>query len=159
MRQHDLAILEARKALELDPDYPFAYGELGLAYSQMGAQKKSKDMHDKAIAELQEGLKRGKSHPNLAGLLGYAYALAGQEVEARKMLEKLKEPNPRYGAAFAITRIYAALGEKDQAFEWLRKACDERVPYVIWIKVDPTMDNLRKEPKFAEILKEMQLPP
>jgi hypothetical protein len=55
--------------------------------------------------------------------------------------------------------IYAALGDKDEAFAWLGKACDAREAGVIWIKVDPMMDNLRSDPRFAEVVKSMGLPP
>jgi hypothetical protein len=76
------------------------------------------------------------------------------------VLEELKKlaANGRFGGAFASTRIYAALGENNQALAWLRKACDERDPLVIWLKVDPTLDNLRKDPRFAQVLKDMGLP-
>jgi tetratricopeptide (TPR) repeat protein len=153
MRQYDQAIAEAKKALELDPNFFLAYGELGLAYSQ-------KRIHELAIEALQKGLDVGKNHPRIEGLLGYAYVAAGQKAEAQKVLKGLKDPSKlRFGCAFAIARIHAALGEKDQAFEWLGKACDERDPNLIWLKVDPTMDNLRSDPRFAQVLKDMGLPP
>jgi TolB-like protein/tetratricopeptide (TPR) repeat protein len=150
MRRYDQAIAEARRAMELDPNFFLAYRELGLSYAQKG-------MHAEAIETLEKGLEV-QDHPRLRGLLGYAYVLAGREAEARKVLEALRE-SPRYGSAFAIARIHAALGERDQAFEWLRKACDERDSLVIWLKVDATMDNLRADPRFAGVLKSMGLPP
>jgi hypothetical protein len=55
--------------------------------------------------------------------------------------------------------VFAALGVADQAFEWLKKACDERTPFVIWVKVDPTLDNLHSDPRFTKVLKDMGLPP
>jgi hypothetical protein len=42
---------------------------------------------------------------------------------------------------------------------WLQMACDEREGPVIWLKVDPTLDNLRTDPRFTQILKDMGLPP
>jgi serine/threonine-protein kinase len=153
MGQHDRAIAEAKKALELDPNFFLAYGELGLAYTQKG-------MYEEAIAALHEGLKRGRRHPRTQGLLGYAYAKAEQKGEAQKVLEDLRGlPKPQFGHAFASARIHAALGEKDQAFKWLQKACDEREGLVIWLKVDPTLDNLRSDPRFAQVVKDMGLPP
>jgi tetratricopeptide (TPR) repeat protein len=152
MRQYDQAITEAQKAIELDPNFFLAYSQLGLAYSQ-------KRMHEKAIAVLQKGSSVGKGHPRYRGLLGYAYARAGQTSEARKVLEELKGFSGLYGYPFAIARVHAALGEKDQAFEWLRKACDERESSVIWLKVDPTLENLRTDPRFAQVLRDMGLPP
>ena len=86
--------------------------------------------------------------------------MAGRRAEAQKVLEELKDPAKlRFGCPFAIARIHAALSEKDQAFEWLQKACDELDPHVIWIKVDATLDSLRSDPRFDALLREMRLPP
>lgn len=153
MREHDRAIAEAQKALELDPNFPLAYGSLGLAYIQMGR-------YEEAIAEMQKALNRGQMPPSIRGMLGYAYARAGKTAEAHHVLEELKGlSKDRFAFALPITGIHAALGEKDQAFEWLQKALDERDSRVIWLKVDPTLDNLRTDPRFAQALKEMGLPP
>jgi hypothetical protein len=65
----------------------------------------------------------------------------------------------RFGFAFPSARILAALGETDQAFVSLRRACDERTPFVIWLKVNPTLDNRRSAPRFVQLLKDMKLPP
>jgi hypothetical protein len=94
-------------------------------------------------------------------VLGYTHARAGQPAEARRVLEELKglAAKGRFNCPFQIARIHAALGEKDQAFEWLHKACDERDPLVVFLKVDPTLDNLRIDPRFAQVLKDMGLPP
>jgi hypothetical protein len=51
------------------------------------------------------------------------------------------------------------LGENDQAFDCLHKAKDDREPFLIFIKVDRTLESLRKEPEFVQLLKEMRLPP
>jgi serine/threonine protein kinase/tetratricopeptide (TPR) repeat protein len=152
MRQYDQAIAESQKALELSPTYGLAYRDLGLAYCQVG-------QHEKAIEALQQGLRLTNGHPWFQGLLGYAYGRVGQSVEARRVLNDLNglAAKGRFGSAFSIARIHAALGEKDQAFEWLRKAGDERDPLVIWLKVDPTMDNLRSDPRFGDLLKHVGL--
>jgi serine/threonine-protein kinase len=153
LRQHEQAIADARRALELDPNFPLAYNELGKAYVHMG-------MAEKAIAELQQAVDRGQQDPLVRGMLGYAYAMAGKRAEAKKVLGELETLAPgRFGFAFPIAQIHAALGEKDLAFEWLRKACDERFAPVVHLKVDSTMDNLRTEPEFAQVLKDMGLPP
>jgi Flp pilus assembly protein TadD len=148
MRQPDQAIAEAKKALELDPKFFLAFAELGRAYAQ-------KEMYDEAIAAL-----KGQGHPRIRGVLGYVYAVAGRRGDAQKELEELKGmPQRRFGDAFAMARINAALGDTKEAFDWLSIARDERDPLVIWIKVDPTLENLRSEPQFAQVLKEMSLPP
>src|SRR5262249_5526527 len=140
MRQYPQAIVEAKKALEIDPKFPLAYVQLGIARVEQG-------LPDVAIAELNAAIQSGHRHPGVQGALGYAYARAGKKPEAQKVLEGLtKLAEGRYGFALPIARIHAALGDKDQAIEWLQKACAERDPHVIWINVDPTFDNVRSAP-------------
>lgn len=49
--------------------------------------------------------------------------------------------------------IYTGLGEKDQAFDWLEKAYEERQPYFNLFKVEPVFDSLRSDPRFVSLLK------
>jgi eukaryotic-like serine/threonine-protein kinase len=153
MGQFDLALNEAQKAFDLDPTFPLAYAELGVACVQLG---RAAD----AIARLERVLELGEKHPSVQGTLGYAYAAAGKGPEARKMVTDMCAMAPgRFGFALPIARILAALGELDQAFVWLQKACDERTPFVIWLKVDPTFTALRSDARFARLLQSMGLPP
>jgi predicted Zn-dependent protease len=117
-------------------------------------------MCEKAIVELKGALDRGQQHPRIKGMLGYAYAVAGRKAEAQKVLDELRTRAPKqFGVAMSIARIYAALGQKDQAFEWLQRACDERDSHIIWLKVDPTLDSLHTDPRFARMLQQMGLSP
>ena len=153
LHEHDKAITEATRALELDPNHPLAHAELAEAYVHKGVPQK-------AIDHLQPVLERGPAIPQIKGMLGYAYAADGNRAEAQNVLKELEALAPdHFGYAYPIAWIYTALGDKDQAFAWLRRACDAREAAVIWIKVDPKMEKLSKDPKFAEILKEMHLPP
>ena len=54
--------------------------------------------------------------------------------------------------------MYACLGEKDQAFEWLGKAYAEQVNYLINLKTDPNFDNLRSDPRYADLLRRTGFP-
>ena len=148
---YDQAAAAAKKAVELNPNFIPAYGQWGRALSQT-------HQHEEAIQKLKTAVERDKGRPFLRGLLGCAYAKAGNEAEARAELSTLLSDG-RYGSALANARIYASLGEKGKAFEWLRKACDERDANVIWLKTDPDLASLRSDPEFAEVLKNMGLPP
>jgi tetratricopeptide (TPR) repeat protein len=153
LRQYELAVNEAQKAFDLDPAFPLAYVELGIAYAQLGRTAE-------AIARLEQVVELGVSHPSVRGTLGYAYAMAGRRPEALKIVADLCAMAPgRFGFALPIARILAALNESDQAFEWLQKACDERAPFVIWLKVDPTFEGLHSDPRFAGLLQSMGLAP
>jgi hypothetical protein len=66
----------------------------------------------------------------------------------------------KYVPAWAMAEIYVGLGEKDRAFEWLEKAYDERFAGLLAsIKVDPIYDPLRSDPRFADLLRRMNLQP
>jgi serine/threonine protein kinase/tetratricopeptide (TPR) repeat protein len=153
LRQYDRAIPEAQKAIDFDANFQLAYAELATAYVQKGMAKD-------AIAALEAALKRGQMHPHVQGTLGYAYAVADERAAAQRVLAEMTRLAPgRFAFALPIARIHAALDDKDRAFEWLQKACDERDSYAIWVKVDPTLDNLRSDPRFAQVLRDMRLPP
>jgi len=89
--------------------------------------------------------------------MGYVYALAGRRSEAEKVLAELETLStetfvPPYGRA----AIYAGLGAKDKAMEWLWKAYEER-SFLAWIKVDPIFEGLRADKRFDTLLTKMGL--
>ena len=59
---------------------------------------------------------------------------------------------------YGIAIIHAGLGEKDQAFEWLEKAYEVRDLGMVFLKVDPTLDPLRSDPRFQDLLRRMNFP-
>lgn len=125
---------------------------LGVAFVQLGRT-------DEAIARLEHAVAAGQRHPSVLETLGYAYAAAGRRPAALSVVDQLPKAAPgRFGFALPIARIHAALGDADRAFAWLRKACDERTPFVIWLEADPTFDVLRTDWRFAPVLREMGLP-
>jgi hypothetical protein len=63
----------------------------------------------------------------------------------------------RYVDAYLIGAVYAGLGEKDKAFEWLTKAYEEHAGQLVCIRVDPWIKNLRSDPRYKELLKKMGL--
>jgi hypothetical protein len=76
-----------------------------------------------------------------------------------KTLEELKDLSKRrYVAPADMAKIYAALGEKDQAFEWLQKAYEVRSAWLVWLKVEPLWDSLRSDPRFADLLRRVGFP-
>ena len=60
-----------------------------------------------------------------------------------------------YVAPWMITAVYAGLGQKDKAFEWLEKSFKERDHWLTYIKKSPLVDNLRSDPRFPKMLKRM----
>jgi hypothetical protein len=88
--------------------------------------------------------------------------VAGRRAEAQKVLDKLNELAKRkYVSGRYRARIYAGLGEKDKAFEWLEKSYEDRSIGTGFasMKVDPTFVTLRSDPSFADLLRRMNLQP
>jgi len=54
--------------------------------------------------------------------------------------------------------IHMALGERDQTFELLDRCREERSPWLVWLKVDPALDPLRSDPRYADLLRRIGLP-
>ena len=76
------------------------------------------------------------------------------------MLAELKAASKqKYVYSVGFARIYAGLGDKDQAFAWLEKAYEERSTGLYWLKVDPIWDPLRSDPRFNDLLRRIGLSP
>ncbi len=58
---------------------------------------------------------------------------------------------------YELSLIYAALGDRDHAFQFLTRARDRRVDQVLYAKVDPRLTSLRSDPRFGELLTSMHL--
>ena len=154
-RQYDQAIEQLRKTQELDPNYAQPQRDLVLAYAQ-------KSMYKEAIAEGDKRLAVAPDDRIALAFLGYAYAKAARKAEAQKVLDQLNDLSKReYVPARRRTIIYAGLGEKDRAFEWMEKAYNDRELGVGFgsIKVDPAYDPLRSDPRLADLLRRMNLQP
>jgi predicted Zn-dependent protease len=117
-------------------------------------------MYLEAIEALQKGINASGGRPMLIALLGHAYAVSGRRDEAMKILGDLKHRSKReYVSSDEVALIYAALGEKDQAFTWLEKAYAEHAFVLAYLKVEPMLDSLRSDPRFADLVRRVGLPP
>lgn len=146
-RQYDNAIMESQKTLELDPNFAVAHMIIGLSYVQ-------KKMPREGISELQ----KAKTNPDSRALIAYAYAVAGDTNEARKILEELAQlSKKKYVSPFPIAAVYAAFGDRDEAFNQLEKAYAERSWAMGMLKVNPVFDSLRSDPRFTELIRRMNL--
>jgi serine/threonine protein kinase/tetratricopeptide (TPR) repeat protein len=150
-KKSDQAIIQLRKTIEMDPNFLPAHLYLGFVYT--GVKK-----YPEAIVELEKARElSGRSAISLA-YLGVAYAQAGKHEEAKRILEELEAiSKQQYIAPWLMGGIYAGLGEKDKAFEFLQKAVEEQDEHLLFLKIDGTVDPLRSDPRFKELLKKMGL--
>jgi Flp pilus assembly protein TadD len=138
----------------MERNYVQGHYYLGMTFLQ---QSKFKE----ATAEFEKARAIAPMFVYPISALGYAYAIAGRRMEARQMLDELTELSKQeYVLPASKAIIYAGLGEKDNAFKWLEKGYDERsLGGGETIKVDPVWDSLRSDPRFADLLRRMNLQP
>jgi hypothetical protein len=79
--------------------------------------------------------------------------MAGSRAEARQILRRMRGiADARHVAAYEIAVIHAALGERDQAFHWLDRAYEERSAWLPYVRVEPRLDPLRSDERFAALV-------
>ena len=151
-RQYDQAIEQFRKTLELDPAFPQAQRYAAWAYLQKG-------MHPEAIAALRAALNSLERDPEIEGELGHVLAVAGRRAEALDMLDGLRHLSAtRYVSPYSLALVHAGLGDRDQALAWLDKAYAERSDYMPYLKLEPMLDGLRSDQRFAALVGRVGLP-
>jgi TolB-like protein/DNA-binding winged helix-turn-helix (wHTH) protein/Tfp pilus assembly protein PilF len=151
-RQYDQAIEQFRKTLELDPAFPQTQRYAAWAYLQKG-------MHAEAIAALRSALSSLGRDPEIEGELGHALGVAGRRAEALAILEGLDHLSATlYVSPYSVALVHAGLGNRDQALAWLDKAYAERSDYMPYITLEPMLDGLRSDHRFAVLVRRVGLP-
>ena len=144
---------QIQKAIDLDPNFTGAHNYM---ISVLLAQKN----YPGAIEEAKKALAAGGNNPMDIAFLGFAYAASGNRAEANKILEELNARSTKdYVSPYFVALIYHALGEKEEAFQRMQQACEQKdiVWNMLYLKVDPTFDSVRNDPNFQKILRCMNL--
>lgn len=145
VRQYDEAIAVLQKVLALEPAFRTALMYLGAAYS-------NNFQPQEAILTLE---KAGIHHPTNTTIwawLGEAYAKAGMREKAFAVIGKLETLSKlRYVSPFDFALAHAGLKQNNEAFQWLERAYQERSPFLVFLPVEPTLDHLRDDPRFASL--------
>jgi eukaryotic-like serine/threonine-protein kinase len=150
-RQYDRAIEQCRKVLDLDPQSLSARDCLGSSYLATGA-------YDEAVTNYRDLVTSSGNDPLRLASLGCAYALSGKKAEAEKVIAQIEATaKSHYVPPYLMGIVHAALGQKDKAFFWLEKAYDEHDSYLVRLKVAPSMDPLRSDPRFEKLVQRMNL--
>jgi TolB-like protein/tetratricopeptide (TPR) repeat protein len=150
-REFERAVEECEKALQLDPEHFMLHYILGRAYWRLGQSAK-------AIAQLKAAQKSSGEIPLIDAVLGLAYAVSGHKEQAQKVVDAFTAAaRKRYIPPTYFGMLYAGLGDKDQALAWLEKAFRERADLVTWLNVEPMLDDLRPEPRFQDLIRQIGL--
>ena len=106
-----------------------------------------------AVDKLRRSLALSADSPVMLGALGWGLAVAGSRDEARAVLRRVRRvAEARHVAAYEIGVIHAALGERDQAFDWLDRAYEERSAWLPYLRVEPRLDPLRGDERFTALV-------
>jgi adenylate cyclase len=148
-RQYGRAREQLKRALELDPNFAHAHWLLGWV---AGIESR----FEESIACLQKALEFSNNYPWFLAHLGWVYGVSGRADEARAVLSELNvRRREQYLRSVYFALVYAGLGERDEALDWLEKAYEERDIWMTWLKRDPTFDSLRSEPRFKALIKKI----
>ncbi len=149
--RYDEAIAQLHKAVELDPSHWHAYHMLAETY-------RLKSMYPEAIAAVQTAIDLAGPHTWNLGDLALAYAASGKTAEAEAIYDELLARSRReYVQPSWLGLISAALGRKDEAFEWFDRAYNERDPLLVCLKYFRGSDPLRDDPRFDVLVEKMGL--
>jgi eukaryotic-like serine/threonine-protein kinase len=148
-RDYGKAAAEFRRILELNPNDPLGIYGLALVFRAQGKL-------DDAIRYVQkEDLQQGFD-------LAASYAVAGQTAEARRQLADCVfrlQQQKRYVRPGWVAEVYASLGDNDDAITWLERGYREHDDFLALLKVWPTFDSLRSDPRFQSLVRRMNFPP
>lgn len=154
-RQYDRAIQHYQHILEAEPNLAVNHWTLARAYEQKGMFAKTVDEEAKSamidlIGVTPEEIEADKE----------TFRISGWQVYQRKRHERMMRRGKDIRTSpVTIARGFVRLGNKDGAFTWLEKAIDARATGVWGLKVDPAFDSLRSDPRFAKLLRQMNLSP
>jgi TolB-like protein/tetratricopeptide (TPR) repeat protein len=151
-RRYDDERALALKALELNPQLALGHWRLGWGLMGLGRPQEAIQAHQAALQYSGES-------PDIAAALGCALAKAGRSGEARQVAGRLEQlASQRYVSSLSIAQLYAALGDRPRALSALETAHAERAWGLAFIGVEPALDPLRGESRFAELLRRLRLP-
>lgn len=143
-RRFDDARVRLERALELEPRNPGIYTRLANVHEQLGR-------YDDALGALDEVDVPDSAPTPLSGVRARVLARAGRTKEARQLLARVPAQSP------ARAEVLAALGDHDAAFASLFRALDQRDSWPLFIKTDPIFDGMHHDPRWADVLRRMNL--
>lgn len=150
-RDYERAIEQAQLVLTIDPNYP-------TAHVLVGVTRCAQENFAEAIPELRRCVELSNRAPVWLGWLGLGVAQSGDVTEARALLAQLHAAAEQaYVPASCFAWIHLGLCELDEAFAWMNRAVDERDPMMTPIRSYPFFDPIRADPRFAALLRKMNL--
>ena len=144
MRDYAAAAAQARRTLELAPDFHEAYWILGLACAQL-------KQYDEAIAAFGRG-RALRPTSRLIGALGHCFGISGHQSDAQRCeVELIELSQERYISPFDLALVALGLGETERGFDQIERAFQDRSYEVLWLPLDPRWDGVRTHPRYRSL--------
>ncbi len=148
MKQYDDAITQLRDTLAMDPDFGAAHSLLARALFQKG-------QFDEGLDELSKGQLPRTSY---LAFVAYGEAAAGRRPQALEHLREAMDAGRASGAYLSpsyVAHVYTALGNQEQAMDWLERGYDESDFTLVNVYTDPRFEPLRSNPRYKELIGKM----
>ena len=148
----DESIEVLRKTITMDPNYFLSHCYLGKSY-------RVKSMLEEAIAEYEKAVNLSGGTPIVVAALAATYYEFGKKARTEKLFDSLKQKSrDEYVPQMCFYRIHKVRGDLDQAFECVKRACEEHDSFLPWFRVDPIdAHRIPDEPRFKALLKKAGL--
>jgi TolB-like protein/DNA-binding winged helix-turn-helix (wHTH) protein len=145
-RRYDEAIEQMQRTLEIEPRFGSALSCLELTYRLKGDHQKSLEILLKELGDAGAGIETANPRQ------------AVKTIHRMRIAKRLEAARQSRWSSYEMAKLYAATDEPEGAFEWLEKALAERSPLLVNAGVDPALDALRADPRFAKLLRRIGLP-
>lgn len=141
-----------RQVMELSPKYPWSYLGLGRIHLKM-------KNYSEAVTAAEKGVEFLERNPRAIAILGHIYAKGGRIAEANKIrLELESRSKTEYVSPYYFALLYAGMDDRGKVFDYLEKAIAERQSNLIFLNVEPLFDDLRRDPRFEELVNKIGIP-
>src|SRR5262249_48717391 len=145
------AMNQYKIAIELKPDFAYAHVKLGIALL-------SQSLVEEGKREVETAANLSPDFSEAQAALARVYVSSGRMEDAKRILQRLKtRPTSEYVPATWIGVVYDALGDSNQAFEWLGKATKQHSSVFPEYYTEPMFDNLRNDRRFDSLLEAINL--
>jgi len=148
-RRYNDGAASLRRTLDMDNNFWPARWFLGWVDEALGNKQD-------AVAQLEQArAESADNNPRITADLARSYAVAGRKRDAQKLLAELTADGAPYVSPYALALVALGLDDRDAALRDLSAAVQARSWELVYLKVDPRLDPLRSDPRFAEIAKSL----
>jgi len=145
-KNYDRTIAEANAILAKHPDFVMAYAWKAMALVMQG--------HAAEAVEAQKRAFEIDPNPGMKIFLAVAEAAAGKKGDALQLAHQVEDAaKKQYVCNYEIAQIYASMGDRDQAFKWLKSGVGQQCDCMIWLQGEPWMQSLKADPRYLDLIK------